>query len=262
MKKEIAFLWLSTLLISCAGRERNTHSGTKSDAGAATYTISPVYGDSVFFAVNSVYSDKIVVKGTIGQFYNIDKTTREVYFQRFVEKKNRFRKIHVIGTTIESVKTGKSDTTRTSQFDQYIEFDELGIFNGDPVDPISLIPLYPGRPVRVNEAWYPKVPVKIAMGEGVADFQFAIDSVYMDSDGYLLARIKVQFNGALKPVQEIEEATVTISGSGSFTWNCTINQRRDTHLSAVYRAAKGSNEVMQSIHLADSLIVYKEKWKF
>jgi hypothetical protein len=254
---------ISLLLLSLISCTEDKHATLLPDGRTATDTflISPIYGDSVLFAVNSMSTDKTEVKGILGQFHTSSKKVRETYFQRFVEKKGRFRRIHVVGTTLEHLKTAKNDTAYSTQFDQYVEFDELGIFNGELVDPISLIPLYPGRPMRIKEAWYPKVPVKIAMGTGVANFRFMIDSVYQNN-GHVFARVNVAFQGKLAPVPSLHGAKVTINGDGWFNWNCTINQRRDTHLSAIYRAIKGNNEVKQSVGLTDSLIVYKEQLKF
>jgi len=259
MKKLL--LWgLMYAAVACRGHRPADHSDHIREQA---YTIAPLYGDTVLFAVNSVYTDRIEVKGAIGQLHPVDKKVREVYFQRFVEKHGRWRKIHAIGTTLEVIRMdGGQDSTHSSPFDQYIEFDELGIYHGDTTDPLSLIPLYPGHPVKIHEAWTSTVPVRIAMGEGPAHFHFVIDSLYTDGSGSLLARITVAFSGRLHAGPDLGHAQVTITGGGWYHWNCTIHQRRDTHLHARYRAVDGVNEAVQTIHSDDSLAVYKEQWKF
>jgi len=231
-------------------------------ADSTAYFIAPVYDDHVTFSVTSMHRDNLKVIGKVEGWADRNTVTRETYFQRFVEKNGRFRKIHAIGAAIESTTTVRGDTTVSRPFDQYVEFDELGIFNGEPVDPISLIPLYPGHRVRKNEEWHPDVPVSIELGDGLAHFTFVIDSVFSDANKYTLVRINVKFEGTLAPAKSLGNASVSIKGGGWYVWNCTINQRRDTHLNAEYRADLGANKVIQSIQSSDSLIIYTERWKF
>ncbi|RPE09190.1 hypothetical protein EGT74_19480 [Chitinophaga lutea] len=258
--KKIWFILYAAGIASCNSGHQAGHPGNPGSREA--YFIAPVYNDSVYFSVNARYTDKVVVRGSLGNFSNIDKTLHEVYFQRFVSKSGRFRKIHAVGTSLETIRTGTLDSVRMHQFNQYVEFDELGIFNGAPTDPISLIPLYPGRKVKVHEYWDPAVQVKVGFGEGLAHFRFDIDSVYRGEYGFLFARINVKFDGVLQPAAALKGANVTISGKGWFTWNCTIHQRRDTHLTATYSAVKGNSEVKQYITADDSLIVHRQLSKF
>ncbi len=243
------------MLASCREDQKRT---TEQES----YFIAPVYTDSVYFAVNEYFTDKISVEGEMPPFHQLEKAVHETYFQRFVAKEGRFRKIHAIGTTIERYKRALQDSIHTSHFDQYVKFDELGIFDGEPADPVGLIPLYAGRRVRLYEAWTPRVPVKIDFGSGMANFRLAIDSAYTAGNNDLLVRVSVQFDGTLQLVQALHGAQLTIQGKGWFTWNCTINQRRDTHLSATYIARKGNNKLTQQITRSDTLIVYRNKLNF
>lgn len=226
------------------------------------YLISPIYGDSLYFVVNAKYTDSLSVRGKMDSFSNLAREVHESYFQRFVSKEGSFRKIHAVGTAIEHIRAAGRDTIISRNFDQSVKFDELGIFDGDAADPIELIPLYPGRRIRQQEAWMPRVPVKIAFGSGIASFRFEIDSVYRAENHDLFARIKVVFHATLQPIAALKGAKVSIRGGGWYTWNCTINQRRDTHLSATYSASRGSDRVEQYITSSDSLIVHRKTFKF
>jgi hypothetical protein len=144
-------------------------------------------------------------------------------------------------------------------FNDIIKFDELGIFEGEPGDPVDLIPLYPGHKVKPGDYWRPEAKIKIPFGTGTAIYAFVIDSVFTDESGSVLARVKVNFEGNLQPANDFTDGSVKISGGGWFVWNCNINQRRETHLAATYTATKGQNTVRQNVSVDDKLKVNQGK---
>jgi hypothetical protein len=179
--------------------------------------------------------------------------------------------IHAVGSSIEtivedarlndSVGRGKAKNN-FHRFNDTIRFDELGYFAGEPGDPVDLIPLYPGHYVRKGEYWTPTAPVKIAMGSGTAKYKFVIDSLYRDSEGALLALMKIEVNAELDPSRVFANGKVTVSGGGWIVWDCTINQRRETHLRATYYGKGSQMEVKQIIKVNDKLKVYPGKKYF
>jgi hypothetical protein len=260
MKNKAFFLACIILLTSCQDVNQNASYQVVPDHDR--YLIAPIYTDSVYFAVNEYFTDKISVDGEMFPYYQVEKTVHETYFQRFVTKEGRYRKIHAVGTAVEHIQTGLQDSIHISPFDQYVKFDELGIFDGEPADPIGLIPLYPGHLVKLHEVWTPRLPVKIGLGSGIANFRLVIDSAYTAENHDRLILVRVHFDGILLPVPTLQGAQLTIQGKGWFTWNCTINQRRDTHLSATYIARKGNNTVTQQITRTDTLITYLKYLNF
>jgi hypothetical protein len=224
--------------------------------------IAPVYLDTVYFVVQANIKKQTLVKGNVEGFH--DKTTEihELYFQRFVEKQGTYRIIHAVGTGLETINEYEKEQYKLNRFNDTIKFDELGIFAGEPGDPIDLIPLYPGHTVKPGEFWKPEAKVKIPMGYGVAKYRFVIDSLYKDKKGSVLVRMQIQVNGDLQPSSEFHGGKVVISGGGWIVWDCTINQRRESHLQATYLAIKGQTEVKQFISVDDKLQVNKGRKEF
>ena len=74
--------------------------------------------------------------------------------------------------------------------------------------------------------------------------------------------MQIKVNANLYPASEFEGGEVTVSGGGWILWDCTINQRRETHLNATYQAMKGQSEVRQSISIDDELQVTKGRKQF
>jgi hypothetical protein len=215
--------------------------------------IAPTYPDTVYFVVQATIKKETIVKGNIAGFSNRTTEMHELYFQRFVEKQEQYRIIHCVGTGLETIyEPGKAEH-KLNKFNDTIKFDELGIFDGEPGDPVDLIPLYPGHAVKPGEYWKPEAQVKIPFGYGIAKYAFVIDSVYKDERGSVLARMQIKMSGDLQPSSEFQEGKVTISGEGWIVWDCTINQRRETHFKATYLAVKGDNEVKQLISVDDRL---------
>jgi hypothetical protein len=254
MKRILLFLCFSILLIhSCQNDNNKTVTEVKNNhhtnALPDSLIIAPVYPDTVYFAVQANVKKQTIVKGrNIKGFH--DKTTEihELYFQRFVEKQGTFRVIHCVGSALETTYEFGKEQFRLNKINDTIKFDELGIFAGEPGDPLDLIPLYPGHAVKPGEYWKPEAQVKIPMGYGVAHFSFFIDSLYKDEKNSLVARMQIKMNANLNPASEFEGGEVTVSGGGWILWDCTINQRRETHLNATYQAMKGQSEVRQLIN--------------
>ena len=224
--------------------------------------ISPIYPDSVYFVVNAELGNITEVKGKVEGFHTIAKNKHEIYFQRFVEKQGQLRVIHAAGNSIETILEYGKEKSNMQVFNDTIRFDELGYFDGEPGDPVDLIPLYPGHSVKPGEYWTPEAPVKLAMGDGTAKYKFVIDSLYSDDQRSLLAHISVDVNAVLEPSPAFKAGRVTVSGGGWLIWDCTINQRRETHIEAVYHGVKGRNEVKQIITVNDKLKVYPCKKDF
>lgn len=253
-------IFIVTIFYACGNAGLNT-AQSSSQTGNQTYIISPVYPDTVFFMVSSVSKEKTVVTGNVAGFHNKNKENYELYFQRFAKKKNNFRIIHAVGNGIEITNETNGKSSRKYAFNDTISFDELGNFK-DTVDPVSLIPLYPGKAVKKGEEWKPKIPVKTAMGKGVAGYVFVIDSIFSDEYASTLARVKVDVHAALQPNDSLKNATVNVTGGGWFVWDCTINQRRETHLNAVYVCRTPNGEVRQSVQVDDNLKYYNGKENF
>jgi hypothetical protein len=66
----------------------------------------------------------------------------------------------------------------------------------------------------------------------------------------------------LEPSSALKGGKVTVSGAGWIIWDCTINQRRKTHIEAIYHGVKGENEVTQIITVNDHLKFYNGKKSF
>lgn len=127
---------------------------------------------------------------------------------------------------------------------------------------MDLIPLYPDHAVKKREYWNPEANVKIAMGIGIAKYRFVIDSFYAENNGSILARILVEVNAELDPSPVLKKGKVTVSGGGWLIWNCTVNQRMETHLEVIYLGIKEQDEVKQIIKVDDKLEVHKGKRYF
>lgn len=224
--------------------------------------ISPLYPDTVYFSAQADIYKQTVVKGNPEGFHNRTSHLHELYFQRLAGKEGTFRVIHCVGTGLETVSEFGKESSMIKPINETFSFDELGIFKGKPSDPVDLIPLYPGHPVKLGEHWKPEVEIEIPMGAGVAKFDFVIDSVYEDKEGAVLALIKVNFNGNLTPSEIFKGGQVTAVGEGWLIWDCTINQRRETNISATYLASNELYEVQQLIRLNDELRVNTGRKQF
>lgn len=224
--------------------------------------IAPLYPDTVYFIVQAKIKKETIIKGIISGFNNKTSEIHELYFQRFVEKQDSYRIIHCVGTGLETINEGGKEQYKLTKINDTIKFDELGIFDGEPGDPVDLIPLYPGHTVKPGEYWNPEAKVKVSMGYGIAKYSFVIDSVYKDEGGSILARMQIKMIGDLEPSPQFHEGKVTISGGGWIVWDCTINQRRETHLKAIYLAVKEQNEVKQLISVDDRLEVNEGRREF
>jgi hypothetical protein len=267
MKRILLFRLLSIVFIySCQHNTNRTMSAEKNKPTINelpdSLVIAPVYPDTVYFTVQANIRKQTIVKGNIDSFHDKISETNELYFQRFAEKKGTYRIIHCVGTGLETIYEFGKEQYNLNKFNDTIKFDELGIFDGEPGDPVDLIPLYPGHTVKVGEFWSPEAQVKIAMGSGIAKYSFVIDSLFRDEKSSLLAKMQIKLNGDLQPVPEFQGGKVTVSGGGWIVWDCTINQRRETHLKATYHAIKGKNEVKQFISVDDELQIKEGRKEF
>jgi hypothetical protein len=262
----ILFLCLAVLVFQSCQNDKSTvmttvkeqHHGHLGDS----LIIAPIYPDTVYFAVEAKIKKQTMVRGDIEGFQNQTIENHELYFQRYVEKEGPFRVIHCVGSALETTYEFGKEQYKLNRFNDTIKFDELGIFGGPPGDPVDLIPLYPGHPVSPGEYWKPEAKVKIPMGAGLAQFSFIIDSLYKDQNNSVLGRMQIKVEADLEPIPSFHGGKVTVSGGGWIIWDCTINQRRETHLKATYRAVKGEIEVEQLISVDDDLQVNKGRKQF
>ena len=224
--------------------------------------IAPIYPDTVYFTVQATIRKQTIVKGNVEGFHDKTSETHELYFQRFVEKQGLYRVIHCVGTGLETINEFGKEKYKLNQFKDTIKFDDWGIFDGEPGDPVDLIPLYPGHTIKPGEFWHPEAQVKISTGSGVTKYSFVIDSLYRDEKGSLLAMMQIKLNGELRPVPEFQNGKVSVSGGGWIEWDCTINQRRETHIAATYRAISEQNEIIQFISVDDKLQVNTGRKEF
>jgi hypothetical protein len=174
------------------------------------------------------------VSGAVEGFHDRTETNDETYLQRFVDKPGRFRVIRAVESGTETVTELGRMSAVMKPFADVIRFDDLGYFDGSPGDPVSLMPLYPGHAVRSGETWSPDAPVKIAMGSGVAHYRFRVEKTFTDGGNSTLARVSVNVNAELSPVASLCDGVVSVSGGGWFVWDCTVHQRRETHLRVTY----------------------------
>ncbi len=266
MTRLLVFHLLSITIYSCQPNNNETMSTEKNrlniNESPDSLVIAPVYPDTVYFAVQANIRKQTIVKGNVEGFHDKISEIHELYFQRFVEKQGVYRVIHCVGTGLETIYEFGKEQHNVNKFNDKIMFDELGIFHGEPGDPVDLIPLYPGHKVKIGEFWNPEAQIKIAIGYGVGKYSFVIDSLFRDEKGSLLANMQIKFNGELQPVMEFQGGKVTVSGEGWIVWDCTINQRKETHLRATYHAIKGKNEVKQFISVDDELHINEGRKEF
>lgn len=267
MRPTLLFCLLLFVLLYGCQQDNNDNMRVKKNIATAdklpgSVIIAPVYPDTVYFVVQANIRKRTIVNGDIEGFHNSELELNELYFQRFVEKQGTYRVIHCVGVGLETINEFGKEKFDLNNFNDTIKFDELGIFEGEPGDPVDLVPLYPGKPVKTGEFWYPEAQVKIAMGSGIAKYSFVIDSLFRGEEGSLLARLQIKLNGDLQPVPEFAGGNVNISGGGWILWDCTINQRRETHLKATYHANNGKNYVKQFITVDDKLQVTEGRKEF
>jgi hypothetical protein len=259
---KISGLLFLMLISSCTRHKTGSASLHEGSSPSILYRVSPIYPDTVYFSVNSFFESATTVKGAVNGFHDSVETDHELYFQRFVSKAGRFRTIHAAGTGIYISRVPGSEQSTCKNIHNTIQFDESGYFNSPPGDPVDLIPLYPGHPVKKGEIWSPEASIKTQIGSGTARYQFVIDSTGRDSSNNLLAYISVRVDAILLPVPALAGGLASVTGTGWLIWDCTINQRRETHLKATYLARVGENEVKQMISLNDRLVKHNGRLNF
>jgi len=227
-----------------------------------TFTIAPTYPGTIVFTVTSRSTDKIAVTGAVAGFHDRVAIDEEKYRQRFVRKEGRYRIIHTKGVLQQKVTEFGKTKTRTKRSRDVIRFDDLGIFDAGASDPVSLIPLYPGKPVRLGEAWSPNASVITALGKGTAEYHFKLISVQRDADGRNVGRVEFEFSGDLVPIKRLPQGTAKVHGEGWLLWNLDVHQRLETHIAAEYIFHSGPHSVTESISLEDQLVPQFRKERF
>jgi hypothetical protein len=250
------------VVFSACAQPSGSHHSREAAEASPRVIISPIYPDSIFFSVCSVSTTDTRVTGTVPGFHNRKEADYETYFQRYVSTDHHYRIIHAVGTGIRITTEYGKETTQRDNFNDTIRFNELGFFDSAPGDPLDLIPLYPGHPVRQGDEWHPSAQVKTDMGSGTARYSFIADSVYQSTEGEQLALIRVRVNAALSALPVYKDARIDVHGEGWFIWDCTVHQRRETHLSAVYSGNMGTGEVLEHITVNDNLVKHSGKISF
>lgn len=219
-------------------------------------TIAPAYAANVWFDVVSYSTDATTITGVIQNLHPQQITTDDHYQQRFVAMDGRYRVIHTLGTEVENRTEGGQTRTIQRPVQDIIRFDMAGIFSTGPSDPVDLVPLYPGHPVAKGDVWTPQAAIKIPSGTGIAHYRFHVDDIFRDNVGNTLARVSFSFTSKLTPLPDFQHSTVIATGYGWMLWDCTVQQRRKTHIHASYVTQSGSNSAREILTVDDHLTVH------
>jgi hypothetical protein len=224
--------------------------------------ISPTYGPDIWFSVRSHSTDELTVRGSVDDLAPRSIITDDEYKQRFVAMDGRYRIIHTLGQETENrIADGHKVQIRRPVRD-VIRFDLSGIFASGPSDPIDLIPLYAGYPVATGDTWMPKAAISTPFGTGTATYTFHVDGIETDHEGHTIARVSVSFVSDLAPSDTYRKGTTSAQGDGWFLWDCTVNQRRETHLRGIYTLTIGSSFARNMLAVDDHLEVHAGRQNF
>lgn len=226
------------------------------NAAVQQVVISPIYGPDVWFSVQSHSTDELTVKGSIHGLRARSIITDDDYKQRFVAMDGKYRIIHTLGKETETRVTDGHKAQVQRPVRDVIRFDLAGIFDSGPTDPIDLIPLYAGHPVAIGDTWTPKAAVKTPFGTGTAAYTFRLDSIDIDEQGHTVARVSVSFVSELVPIDVYKMATTSAEGKGWFLWDCSVNQRRETHIQGIYTLTIGDLSARELLSVGDRLVVH------
>jgi hypothetical protein len=225
-------------------------------------TISPIYGPDIWFSVQSHSTDVQTIQGSIAGLHSHSIAIDDTYRQRFVRMEGKYRIIHTDGAEIEHHAEDGETRILHRPIHDIIRFDLAGIFDSGVSDPIDLIPLYPNQMVSLGDTWTPTAAVKTNYGTGMASYKFHVENIAQSRGGHTIARISVSFTSNLQPLPAFAGGTTEAIGGGWFLWDCTINQRSETHLHGLYTLTIGKAVAHQSITDDDSLIVHREAETF
>jgi len=231
-------------------------------ASAPVVTISPIYGPDLWFSVQSHSTDVQTIQGSIAGLRSHSITTDDTYRQRFVRMDGKYRIIHTIGAEIEHHTENGGTRILHRPVHDIVRFDLAGIFDTGASDPIDLIPLYPGHMVSLGDTWTPTAAVKTNYGTGTASYKFHIEDITHSPGGHTIARVSVSFTSNLQPLPAFAGGVTEATGGGWFLWDCTINQRSETHLHGLYTVTIGKAVARQFITDDDNLIAHKKSETF
>ena len=220
-------------------------------------TISPIYRPDVWFAVHSHSTDVQTIRGSIASLGSHSIATDDTYRQRFVRMDGKYRIIHTIGSEIERHTENGGTQILHRPVHDIVRFDLAGIFDTGASDPIDLIPLYPGHMVSLGDTWTPTAAVKTNYGTGTASYKFHIESIAHGTADHTIARVSVSFTSRLQPLPAFAGGVTEATGGGWFLWDCTVNQRSETHLHGLYTLIIGKAVAHEFITDDDSLIAHK-----
>jgi hypothetical protein len=231
-------------------------------ASAPAVTISPIYGPYIWFSVQSHSTDVQTIQGSIGGLRSHSIATDDTYRQRFVRMDGKYRIIHTVGAETEHHTENGGTRILHRPVHDIIRFDLAGIFDTGASDPIDLIPLYPGHIVSLGDTWTPFAAIKTNYGVGTASYKFHIENITHSVGGHTIARVSVSFTSSLQPLPAFAGGVTGATGGGWFLWDCTINQRSETHLHGLYTLIIGKAVAHQLITDDDSLIAHKRAETF
>ena len=226
-------------------------------ASAPVVTISPIYGPDLWFSVQSHSTDVQTIQGSIAGLRSHSITTDDTYRQRFVRMDGKYRIIHTIGAEIEHHTENGGTRILHRPVHDIVRFDLAGIFDTGASDPIDLIPLYPGHMVSLGDTWTPTAAVKTNYGTGTASYKFHIESIAHGPADHTIARVSVSFTSRLQPLPAFAGGVTEATGGGWFLWDCTVNQRSETHLHGLYTLMIGKAVAQQFITDDDNLVAHK-----
>lgn len=227
-------------------------------AAAPTVVISPIYGPDLSFSVQSHATDVQTVQGSMVELRPHSIIVDDTYRQRFVRMDGKYRLIHTIGTEIEHHTENGITQLLHRPIHDIIRFDPAGIFDTGPSDPIDLIPLYPGHAVALGDTWKPTTAVKTNYGTGTASYKFHVECITHNPNGHTIARISVSFTSTLQPLPAFAGGLAEATGDGWFLWDCTINQRSETHLHGVYTLRMPTAVARRLITDDDTLVAHRK----
>ena len=231
-------------------------------ASAPVVTISPIYGPDLWFSVQSHSTDVQTIQGSIAGLRSHSITTDDTYRQRFVRMDGKYRIIHTIGAEIEHHTENGGTRILHRPVHDIVRFDLAGIFDTGASDPIDLIPLYPGHMVSLGDTWTPTAAVKTNYGTGTASYKFHIESIAHGTADHTIARVSVSFTSRLQALPAFAGGVTEATGGGWFLWDCTVNQRSETHLHGLYTLIIGKAVAHEFITDDDNLIAHKKSETF
>lgn len=158
----------------------------------------------------------------------------------------RFLVSRAQGAYLETIQHGGVRSASKKTFNATSEFDALGYAKNGAAGIADLIPIFPGRPVRLNDAWRVSSRISSPYGDGTAAYVYRVNKIWRASSGHVLARFTVQAHALLKPGAKLRMAQAHAAVSGYIVWDCTEHERAFSHTHVIYevhgRAGSSTDE--------------------